>query len=157
MSYKIFLSHSGKDKEWVELIALKAEEVGVETYLFEHDPKPGCYLADKIKEEIRGADALVVLITPNSQYSPYVQQEIGYAEDRIPIIPLVDSSMEDVSLAMLEGREYVQFDFENPSDSDTDLLSFLSQLKTDKREKSNRQILALGGLLLLIFLFGDKE
>lgn len=80
MSYKVFLSHNTSDGEWAKWIAQQAQLVGIEVYLYEHDPQPGVSIAAKVQQQIREADALVVLLTRLGQSSPYVQQEIGYAE-----------------------------------------------------------------------------
>ena len=52
MAYKVFLSHSSVDAKWERWIAANAQQVGIEVYLYEHDPQPGRLVADKIEAEI---------------------------------------------------------------------------------------------------------
>lgn len=147
MSYKVFFSHSASDGAWAKWIAGQAQLVGIEVYLYEHDPQPGFPIAAKVQQRIRNSDALVVLLTPSGQASPYVQQEVGYAEaaGRL-IIPLVWPGVESRSLAMLQGREYIPFDPRNPAAS---LPTLFSSLQTQKAKKEAGQ--AILALVLLFF------
>ncbi len=114
MAYSIFFSHSGADKQWAAWIAEAAKKGGIAVYLFEHDPRPGVQIAQKIKVAISSSDALVVLLTPQSQSSAYVQQEIGYAEARDAeaqaklMIPLRDTMLKLIGPPNLEYKELVR-------------------------------------------------
>jgi hypothetical protein len=114
MPYHIFMSYSASDRPWVEWLANHASTIGIATYLFDHDPQPGRDIANKVKQQIEQSDALVVFLTANSRSSAYVHQEIGFAEaSKKIIIPLVQPGI-DNCLAMLTGREYIEFNFLNP-------------------------------------------
>jgi hypothetical protein len=146
MAYKVFLSHSSLDTEWVRWIAANAEQVGIEVYLYEHDPQPGRLVADKIETEIQSCDALVVLLTGSSESSPYVQQEVGYAEGmKKVVVPLVQPGVSQEKLAMLQGIEYIQFDFQNPQPGLATLLEYLQKAKLSKEE--SQALLAVGALV----------
>lgn len=146
MVFKVFLSHSCKDAEWVKWIAANARQVGIEIYLYEHDPQPGGLVADKVQANIRSSDALVVLLTKESQFSPYVQQEIGVAKGlNKPIIPLVQPDVNERSLAMLQGVEHIGFDFENPQPGLSALLDYLRKAQLDK--EASQALLAVGALV----------
>jgi hypothetical protein len=151
MTYKVFLSHSNLDASWVQWIHLHATNIGIEAYLYEHDPQPGMLVASKVKQAIQNSDALVVLLTHNSQFSPYVQQEIGFAEAANKrIIPLVQPGIQPSSLAMLQGREFIPFDFYKPEVGLSTLLGYLNQLKKGKEDDRDRALLfGLGGVVLL--------
>src|SRR6266571_1313242 len=108
MPYRVFLSHSGTDAPWVKYIAGRAQAVGVEAYLYEHDPQPGHLIAEKVKQAIARSDAVVVLLTRSAHRSAYVQQEIGFAEAKGKlVVPLVEPGVDEEGLAMLEAREQV--------------------------------------------------
>ncbi len=156
MAYSIFFSHSGADKQWAVWIAEAAKNGGMAVYLFEHDPRPGVQIAQKIKAAIANSDALVVLLTPRSHNSAYVQQEIGYAEAQGKlIIPLVWSNVHKLTLAMLEGREYVPFDPASPQAALGTLLTYLKQLKAKK--EATQAVLGFGALVVAaLLLFGKK-
>lgn len=157
MAYRIFLSHSSGDREWVKWIASNADNIGIEVYLYEHDPQPGTLIADKIKQAIQNSDALIVLLTLNSQFSPYVQQEIGFAEaNRKRIIPLVQPGIKNQSLAMLEGREHIRFDLYDPQNALSTLLRHLQQLKKAK-ENEQAALVGLGALILFALALSGKQ
>ncbi len=152
MAFKIFLSHSGADRAWVKWIAGNVRGIGIEPYLYEHDPQPGKNIAIKIQEAIGAADALVVLITHNSLASAYVQQEIGFAEaTKKPIIPLVQPGTSTRSLAMLEGREYVVFDPQAPQMAVASLANYLNKLKKEK-EQTQTLLLAVAAFFSALLL-----
>jgi hypothetical protein len=156
MAYNIFFSHSGADKRWAAWIAEAAKNGAMAVYLFEHDPRPGTQIAQKIKAAIANSDALVVLLTPRSHTSAYVQQEIGYAEAQGKlIIPLVWTNVQRPTLAMLEGREYVPFDPASPQAALGTLLTYLTQLKAKK--EATQAVLSFGALVVAaLLLFGRK-
>ena len=148
--YRIFLSHSGRDSSWVKWIRFHAINIGIEVYLYEYDSQPGSILAEKIKNAIQNSDALVVLLTQNSLISTYVHQEIGFAEAcKKLIIPLVQPGISNDRLAMLQGREYILFDFLNPEDG---LLSLLNYLQRLKKAKEKEQVFLMGIIGTIIFL-----
>lgn len=156
MAYSIFFSHSGADKRWAVWIAEAAKKGGMEVYLFEHDPRPGVEIAQKIKAAILNSDALVVLLTPRGHSSAYVQQEIGYAEAQSKlIIPLVWSNVQKPALAMLEGREYVALDPASPQVALSTLLRYLQQLKAKK--EASQAVLGFGALVVAALLLFAKK
>ena len=157
MGYKIFLSHSSKDANWVNWIADNARNSNIETYLFEYDVQPGTLISSKIKKEIESSDAVVALLTYNSQFSAYVHQEIGFADGvHKRIIPLVQPGIQKEALAMLEGREYIPFDFSNPGYALTTLLNYLNRLKQSK-EQDRIIIWGIGGLIVLALLASNQK
>lgn len=153
MGYKVFLSHTAADGPWVKWIAQNAQSVGIEVYLYEHDPKPGQTLATKVQAAIRNSDVLVVLLTTNSQFAPYVHQEIGSAKAlQKRIVPLVQPGIDERSLAMLQGIEHIPFDFGNPQPGLVALLNYLQTAKLTKER--NQALLAFGALIAGALLAG---
>src|SRR6266550_992676 len=138
MPYRVFLSHSGTDAPWVKYIAGRAQAVGVEAYLYEHDPQPGHLIAEKVKQAIARSDAVVVLLTRSAHRSAYVQQEIGFAEakDKLLVL-LVEPGVDEEGLAILEGREYISFDMRNSGPGMESLLDYLARLKA-RRNRAKR-------------------
>jgi len=98
----------------------------------------------------------MVLLTKNSQFSPYVQQEIGMAKAKNKlIIPLVEPGLSATCLAMLQGTEYISFDRSKPQDSLSRLLAYLNRLK-ESREQDNAILFAFGALLTIAILTSKK-
>ena len=157
MAYNIFLSHSGTDQRWVQWIADNARSIDINVYMYEHDIQPGTSIATKVQSAIENCQALVVLLTPNSEYSPYVQQEIGFAQAKSkPIIPLVQPGVSPKCLAMLEGVEYIPFNPDNPELALSHLLNYLGRLK-DARKTDQAILMGLGTLFILALLSKRNE
>jgi len=157
MPYTIFLSHSAADAAWVKWIKANAHQVGIEVYLYEHDPQPGRLVADKVQDAIKACDALVVLLTGNSQFSPYVQQEVGAAKAlNKRVIPLVQPGIGQSSLAMLQGVEYIPFDFCNPQPALSTLLGHLQGAKQGK-ERGQALLLLIGAIVVGALVLGGER
>lgn len=152
MSYNIFLSHNEADKHWVKQISQNAKTIGVNVYMYEHDSQPGISIAPKIQDAINNSQALVVLLTNNSQFSPYVQQEIGYAQAKGKlVIPLVQPGVSLKCLAMLEGKEYIKFDPISPEGALSHLLAYLQKLKAG-RESDQAILIVVAALFVMVLL-----
>ena len=152
MAYNVFLSHSAADQQWVQWIAEHASSIDINVYMYEHDIQPGTTIVAKVQSAIDNCQALVVLLTPHSQYSSYVQQEIGFAQAKDkPIIPLVQPGVSQRCLAMLEGVEYIPFDLTNPELALSRLLNYLGKLK-EARERDQAILMGLGTLFFLALL-----
>jgi hypothetical protein len=159
MGTSIFFSHSSRDRKWCEWLAADAAKFGVTAYLAEHDPQPGKQLAEKVKRNIGRCNALVVLLTENSVSSSYVQQEIGWALAKGKlVIPLFQSGIPSTELAMLQGVEYIEFDFHNPRPGKESLAGELQRLAKHQRKQGELEtLIALGlcvGLLALVLSEG---
>lgn len=151
MPYRVFISHSSSDREWVELIRNEAQSIDVEIYLHEYDLRPGARLSEKLQAAIRRSDALVALFTRNAASSTYVQQEIGYAlgQNKI-VVPLLEKGVDDHQLAMLVGDEYILFDPDAPFDAINLLTDFLGGLSDQQWQKERATLLLVAGALLVL-------
>jgi TIR domain len=155
MAVSIFFSHSTKDRSWCALLAMEAAKVGVTPYLAEHDPRPGTDLAAKVSSNISKSQGVVVLLTQNTANSAYVHQEVGWAMARGKlVIPLVQPGIADAQLAMLNGLEYIPFDFEHPQagmESYTQALARVAE-KQRKREDDIETLIAVGLVVMLMIM-----
>jgi hypothetical protein len=155
MPFRIFFSHNTRDRSWCEWLKSAAEELGIEVYIAEHDIQPGTPLASRVQGAIESSDAVVVLITDNSVAAPYVQQEIGWAlHARKVIVPLVQPGIPAERLAMLQGVEYIPFDFEHPEAGRDRLVTALHGLvEQQQQQKQDQETLLLAlACFALIFL-----
>jgi hypothetical protein len=168
MPGQVFISHSSADKSWVGWIARCADSMGVTPYLAEHDPQPGTSLSDKVRQAIVESDAVIALLTEQAMSSVYVQQEIGIATQagRL-IIPIVHPAVESRSKGVLDGLEYILFDFDNPKETTTQVLVQLQRIgeraaqlelrvRTDAARKKQqedvlRAVLVAGVILALVY------
>jgi hypothetical protein len=152
---QIFLSHNTRDRKWGEWLMRSAATHGISPYLAEHDVQPGGVLASKIEKAIDDSAAMVVLITDNSVNSAYVQQEVGYGRKaKKLIIPVVQVGITSEQLGMLQGVEYVSFDFDSPHEGHTQLTAALHDLarKHAKRGPNQELVVAAAFACLVLLL-----
>lgn len=74
---KIFVSHSGQDKEVAALLTNALNEAGHQAWLDSLNLKLGDNLLKKIAAGIKSADALILLISKNSAKSKWVMHEFS--------------------------------------------------------------------------------
>lgn len=111
---QLFVSHSGKDRAYVDLLAKRLESAGCTAYLAEYDVSGvGHDLNQKLRSAIKQSDAMVVLLTLNAANSAIVREEIGFALGLgRAVIPLVEPEVanDPALLGMLQGIEHIPFD-----------------------------------------------
>jgi TIR domain-containing protein len=157
---QIFFSHSIGDRAIADVYKAKIEQMNMHVYLFEQDQQPGHSVSEKVKQEIRRADIFLVLLTRRSQFSPYVQQEIGCAEMAgKPIIPLVEVGTDRRALGMLEGREYLSFDSNDPYKALAETQVYLHKHEMDSLKNMNDVLVPLAVLavvaLVLVYAYSS--
>lgn len=118
MTLRIFFSYDSDDNVLVRRLKDGIEnriEGNVDVYIYEEDPQPGELPSTKAMEGIKQSDAFLVLVTPNSQNSAWVQQEVGFAKgEDCEIIPIVLDHPETELTGLLDGAEYFPVDEEDP-------------------------------------------
>lgn len=133
---------------------MQAVAVGLQPYLAEHDPQPGRQLADKVRAAIGESVAVIVLLTPAGYDSPYVHQEIASAiEQGVLVVPLVSPEIAGSDLAMLNGVEWLPFDFSNPTNDAASLTAALHRIASDwvsARKASSGTTNAQSGLFVQV-------
>jgi nucleoside 2-deoxyribosyltransferase len=81
-AYRVFISHSHKDR-WIARQVVKVmEEAGtgqIHAFLDERDIEGGEPIAERVLKEIRKCNEFVVPLSPNSKDRPWVLIEIGVA------------------------------------------------------------------------------
>ena len=80
--HSCFISHSSKDKEFVEKLNRSLRVAGVRVWYAPEDLLPGQKLHDQIKKAINSFDKLLLVLSPNSMGSNWVTTEIRDARDR---------------------------------------------------------------------------
>jgi len=131
MAYKVFISHSVRDIQYVKLLEMILKRCNIEAYIAERDEQYGRILSQKIKRNIENSDTVLVLWTRNSKHSAYVNQEIGYAEKCSKrIVPLVEEGV--TPAGFLEGREYASFNEYNIKEAMEKIAAYLKQKMKEK-------------------------
>ena len=87
---RVFISYSTADSEIASRLHAALEGIEVSGWLDESDIAAGDAIAAKVKEALQQAGALIVLVSPRSLESKWVQFEVGaaYAMEK-PIIPII--------------------------------------------------------------------
>ena len=90
MMDKVFISYSSADAEIASRLRTALEGIEVSGWLDQSDIAAGDAIAAKVKESLKKAGALIVLVSPSSLESKWVQFEVGaaYAMEK-PIIPII--------------------------------------------------------------------
>ena len=156
MDYKVFLSYSTKDMGLVVKIRDDLTKAGISVYLAEERPEPGKTLSQKIMENIKSSDCMIVLLTDIGIRSQYVNQEIGAARmiDK-PVIPMVEKKMESKIGGLLAGIEYILFDKANPRKAMEKVVSYVSRLKLSleieiRKREELYTIITISALIVMI-------
>jgi hypothetical protein len=158
MAYKVFLSHSTRDQGLVTSLANLLSKFGVEVSVAEWYLAPGEPLDRKVFEQIKMSDCVVALLTQNGIRSNWVQQEIGYSlQQNKSLIPIVESGVDSKDLGALQGKEYIEYNPYQYQEALIKLSTYVKSLKL-KKEKQEKTLLVLGGLLafLLLVSWGEK-
>ena len=99
---KVFLSYAHNDIALAKKIESALEDEGLQVWNAETEILPGDNFAEKISEALKASDAMVVLLTPESLNSKWIQWEIEYALSnksyKRRVIPVLVGSEESVSL-----------------------------------------------------------
>lgn len=74
---RVFISHSSKDKAFVETLVEKLQEAGVETWFDTQQLQPGDSIVQGIQDGLTDSDYLVLVLSRNSVASRWVQAELS--------------------------------------------------------------------------------
>jgi len=80
--YQVFLSYASADKEVARKITDQLRAQGVRVWFDEYELQAGDSIAEAIEQAISASDYLIVLLSPHSVNSRWVQQELNAALTR---------------------------------------------------------------------------
>lgn len=132
--------------EFVNILKLK----GIDAYMAVSDIQPGTHLWDKIESNIRSSNCVLAILTQDGSRSEMVNQEIATANAfKITVVPIVERGVK--LKGVLAGREYVEFDKDNPNQAYINANNYLERLKLQiENQKFVRNLVLFGlGLWLL--------
>ena len=157
MAYKVFLSHSTRNKGLVIALSNLFSKFGTEVFVAEWYLTPGETLDKKVFDQIEKSNLVVVLLTQNGIRSNWVNQEIGYSIDQNkPIIPLVEKGIKSEDLGALQGKEFIEYDPNLPQEALIKLSTYVKSLKL-KKDENEKALLIAGGLLAFLLLISKGE
>jgi len=150
MSFSVFISHSTKDAYTVYALKGQLQLCGINVRIAEENPMPGNLLSQKIVDSIKASDCVIAILSSEGTRSKWVDNEVGIAFGTGKhVIPIVEKGVKVEGV--LEGREYITFDSNNPLSAFGMVISYVHQLKLKKDEAD--RIAAIGGLVLLCLMF----
>jgi hypothetical protein len=113
---RIFISYAQRDRGIVKRLADALQSAGLSVWLDESSILPGSELPDAILQEVRSADAVLVVVTEASLASAWVQRETEWAaarahENGILLVPVFVDKLPEVRLPYeLATRRGVRLD-----------------------------------------------
>jgi hypothetical protein len=101
---KVFLSHSTKDKQFVQTLAAELEAENIQPWICEFDVELGDNFVAKIEEGLRDADLAILFWSPEAARSDWTQlewtsvtaREISESRTRLGIVLLRDCSLPEL-------------------------------------------------------------
>ena len=112
MSVSVFLSHTKSDKPFVRELAKDLDNHGIKCWLDEAEIKIGQPLIETIRQSIDEVDYVVVVLSPDSVASSWVQREVEEAisqekQGRVKVLPLMYRTCDPPSLLL--GKVHADF------------------------------------------------
>jgi len=133
MEYDAFLSHNKADKDWVKLLGARLEGDGLVVFLDEWDVKGEALPAELIEVINSNSKHFVLVVSPESLISKWVNMEVNVAIARSP-----DNSDRFIIPVLRRGREYhpllrhiPHLDFRQDRDFNRRHAELLAILKSD--------------------------
>jgi hypothetical protein len=107
-SRHVFVCHDSGDGDFAELLKLKLEKVGFETWIDVDRLRVGDDWRAEIDDAIRTSAAVVVVMTPEAKESEYVTYEWAYATGAgVKVVPLMVKTTQ--MHPRLESLQYLDF------------------------------------------------
>lgn len=132
MKSYIFISYSKSDKEYVQKLANRLREEGFDIWLDDRNLRSSQVWWEAIVNAIVNCAAFIVVMTPDSDKSRWVQREIAIADDlQKPMFPiLAEGSMDSPNWLRFINIQYIDVrDFQLPTSQFFDDLSIAVQRK----------------------------
>lgn len=90
LKLRIFISYSSRDRDTANAVQASLEAVGATVFIDYARLKAGQPFPDQLRDEIRRCDALLLLVSPRSIESQWVQAEVRLAHgEQKQIVPLI--------------------------------------------------------------------
>lgn len=126
---KVFLSHSLKDCEFAQNLTDYLIYENIEVLCAEHISEYNDTISNKIKKLIKFSDIGIVFLTEDGFKSNFVQQEIGYMEDKIEYVPIVDIRYKGKMTGFYYAKDFITFDIKKPDEVNDKLMKYLIKQK----------------------------
>jgi hypothetical protein len=126
----VFISYNQEDRDFAAVLMMEIEKAGLDTWIDKKRLRVGTEWSDAIDNAIRGAIAIVVVMSPDAKASEYVTYEWSFAVGAgVYVVPVLHKQ---TSLHPRLSR-YQYLDFTGPVRPFNDLIDHLKELKNTKR------------------------
>ncbi|MCA9884620.1 MAG: toll/interleukin-1 receptor domain-containing protein [Anaerolineae bacterium] len=128
----VFISYSHKDTEMMKIIRERLEDDGLIVWTDENLNWGTPSWVKSVEGAIRNASAMVVLLSPDSNASTWVDREISMAELlKIPIFPILIRGEDAESIPLrLVNYQYIRYDADDFSEKLKQLKANLKRTRT---------------------------
>ena len=155
---KIFVSHSIKDKKFLDNLQNMIKGHDLELLIAEHEFATDHTVTDKIKNLINQSDIGIVLLTKNGINSGFVREEIGFLEAKKKrTIMAIAKGLEKEYGGFKYGVDYVEIDPKNPEKSLEKIKKILHQEYIRITKNKNNGILLLFGIIIAALFLGSGD
>jgi TIR domain len=108
-SNQVSISYSHQDREWVREFVEKLTKEGVDAWLDEKEIDVGEFIADKLEQDLRSSDSLVLVLSAENIHSSNLFFELGAALGAgKKVIAIVDENVQVKDLPLpIRRRRYL--------------------------------------------------
>lgn len=154
---RVFVSYSVADVDLLQQVVGTIRAGGDEPLCWDTSKVPGQEVWQSIFAWIDSADLVVVIITDQTvSRAMSVGQEVGRARAKgKPIVPLVSADVKAADLGCLNGVIYQPISREQTQQALAGVARVIEGMKLKKAEEQ-RQLLMVGGIVGLLWLFGSN-
>lgn len=112
--FRVFLSYSSEDESFVERLAGDlANSYGISVWWYHGKIRVGNSIIKEINEHIRNADYIVLILSPHSVTSPWVERELNAAiiqELQVGLSTILPALIADCNIPpLIADRRYADF------------------------------------------------
>ena len=139
---RVFLSYAREDVETARKLAAVLSDAG-QTVWWDRHVHGGANFSNEIERELKDADAVMVLWSPASLASAWVQDEAAEGRDSGRLVPtLLDSVKPPLGFRQLQCIDLSPWDRQGRTDPIDDLLAAISKIAGDQapRKASQRSV-----------------
>ena len=155
-TYNVFISYATPDLRGIGELLAKSVTPGVRPYVADRMLPPGAQMTPTIAAEIQTSDLFILMWSPRSAASEWVNRELGMAiQSKRPILPVLLPDAPPLP-AFLRDTKYISTSASIEAAS-AQLRELLQRHLGTKRAGQNGWLVAGGLLALLIALAGRSE
>ncbi|MEE9129672.1 MAG: toll/interleukin-1 receptor domain-containing protein [Phycisphaerales bacterium] len=136
---KVFLCHSSADKDFVRRLAKDLEKETINVWIDEKEILVGDQIRPKVEEGLNASDYLIIVLSPDSVTSPWVERELDakmieeIESRKVTVLPLLHRDCDIPPL--LKGKHYADF----RSDYQRGLRELVARFKHGDKEQEVKQ------------------